>query len=86
VQAALSPALRQLWRAPFARSNTSIPARKYDDIGAGLTPAPLPTERVITTGLNFDINQHVVVKRPTCQWFRQVSANNRFNLGLGWSF
>jgi len=71
--------------APFARLEYFNTGKKYDDIGAGLTPAPLPTERVITTGLNFDINQHVVVKADM-QWFRQVSANNRFNLGLGWSF
>jgi hypothetical protein len=71
--------------APFARLEYFNTGKKYDDIGAGLTPAPLPTERVITTGLNFDINRNVVVKADM-QWFRQVSANNRFNLGLGWSF
>jgi hypothetical protein len=71
--------------APFARLEFFNTAKRYDDIGAGLTPSALPTERVITTGLNFDINRHVVVKADM-QWFRQVSANNRFNLGLGWSF
>ncbi len=71
--------------SPFARVEWFNTGRKYDDIGAGLTPAPLPTERVITTGLNFDVNPHVVVKADM-QWFRQVSANNRFNLGLGWAF
>jgi hypothetical protein len=71
--------------APFARVEWFNTARKYDDIGTGLTPAALPAERVITTGLSFDINPHVVVKTDM-QWFRQVSANNRFNLGLGWSF
>jgi Phosphate-selective porin O and P len=71
--------------APFARLEFFNTGRRYDAIGAGLTPAPLPTERVITTGLNFDLDRNVVVKADM-QWFRQVSANNRFNLGLGWSF
>jgi hypothetical protein len=71
--------------APFARVEWFNTGRKYDDIGAGLTPAPLPTERVFTTGLNFDVNRNVVVKADM-QWFRQASASNRFNLGLGWSF
>jgi hypothetical protein len=71
--------------APFARVEWFNTGRRYDDIGPGLTPAALPTERVITTGLGFDVNPHVVVKADM-QWFRQVSASNRFNLGLGWSF
>ena len=85
VQAAYRMRFGTYGLAPFARIEFFNTARKYEDIGAGLTPSPLPTERVITTGLNFDINRHVVVKADL-QWFRQVSANNRFNLGLGWSF
>jgi hypothetical protein len=85
VQAAYRSRLGGYGVAPFARLEYFNTGKKYDDIGAGLTPSPLPTERVITTGLNFDINRHVVVKADM-QWFREVSANNRFNLGLGWSF
>jgi len=71
--------------APFARLEFFNTAKKFDEIAPGLTPAAQRTERVITTGLNFDINQHVVIKADM-QWFREVSANNRFDLGLGWSF
>jgi hypothetical protein len=85
LQAAYRARLGGYGFAPFARVEWFNTGRKYDDIGAGLTPAALPTERVITTGLNFDINRHVVVKADM-QWFKQVSANNRINLGLGWSF
>lgn len=85
VQAAYHMRLGAYGLAPFARLEYFNTGRKYEDIGPGLTPAPLRTERVITTGLNFDINRNVVVKADM-QWFRQVSASNRFNLGLGWAF
>ncbi|HUL67514.1 MAG TPA: hypothetical protein VLW55_23175 [Burkholderiaceae bacterium] len=85
VQAAYRARFGNYGVAPFARLEFFNTGRKYEDIGPGLTPAPLPTERVITTGLNFDINQHVVVKADF-QWFRQLSAANRLDLGLGWAF
>ena len=85
VQAAYRARFGTYGVAPFARLEFFNTGRKYEDIGPGVTPAPLPTERVITTGLNFDINQHVVIKADF-QWFRQLSSANRFDLGLGWAF
>src|SRR5262252_7164704 len=78
VQAAYRARFGTYGVAPFARLEFFNTGRKYEDLGAGLTPAPLPTERVITTGLNFDINQHVVIKADF-QWFRQLSSANRFD-------
>ena len=54
-------------------------------LGAGLTPAGARTERVITVGANFNIGSSIVLKADY-QRFRENSDNNRFDLGLGWSF
>ena len=59
-------------------------ARSFADLGAGLTPAAAPTQRVTTVGANFSIGSGVVLKTDY-QWFRSSDAN-RFDLGLGWSF
>ncbi|HEY1393696.1 MAG TPA: hypothetical protein VFV25_09990, partial [Methylibium sp.] len=57
----------------------------YADIGTGLTPNPRPTERVVTLGANFKLNSSVVIKADV-QRFKEASDNDRFDLGLGWSF
>jgi hypothetical protein len=70
---------------PFARWEQFNTARSFADIGTGLTPDALPTERVITLGANFNLTPEVVLKADV-QRFRENSDNNRLNLGLGWSF
>jgi hypothetical protein len=71
--------------SPFARWEQFNTARSFADLGAGLTPAAGRTERVWTLGANFQISPEVVLKADY-QRFREVSDNNRLDLGLGWSF
>jgi len=71
--------------SPFVRLERFNTARDYADLGAGLTPPAAGTERVTTIGVNFLVGQGVVLKADV-QRFGLVSANNRVNLGLGWSF
>ena len=69
---------------PFVRYEEFNTARSFADLGAGLTPAAAPTQRVTTVGANVNIGSGVVLKTDY-QWFRNSDAN-RFDLGLGWSF
>ncbi len=71
--------------SPFARWEQFNTARSYANLGAGLTPPGARTERVITVGANFNIGSSIVVKADY-QRFRENRDNNRFDLGLGWSF
>ena len=71
--------------SPFLRWEQFNTARSYADLGAGLTPPGAPTERVVTAGANFMIGSGIVVK-VDYQRFRENKDNNRFDLGLGWSF
>lgn len=73
--------------SPFVRWERFNTGKSYADLGPGpgLTPTPLPTETVWTTGANFQLTPGVVVKADY-QWFSQAKDSNRFNLGLGWSF
>lgn len=71
--------------SPFVRHERFNTARDYADLGAGLTPPAADTERVTTVGVNFLVGQGVVLKADV-QRFGLVSANNRVNVGLGWSF
>jgi hypothetical protein len=71
--------------SPFVRVEQYNTGRSYADIGPGLTPPGLPTERVLTVGANFQVTPGVVVKADL-QRFRQNRDADRFNLGLGWSF
>ena len=71
--------------SPFVRWERFNTGKSYADLGPGLTPAPLPTETVWTTGANFQLTPGVVVKADY-QWFSVNKDSNRFNLGLGWSF
>jgi hypothetical protein len=81
----------RLWQSeryglsPFVRWENLNTARRYADLGAGLTPDAAATERVLTLGANFLIGRGVVLKADV-QRFRLNSNANRFNLGLGWSF
>jgi hypothetical protein len=71
--------------SPFVRWERFNTGKSYADLGPGLTPTPLPTETVWTTGANFQLTPGVVVKADY-QWFSQAKDSNRLNLGLGWSF
>lgn len=71
--------------SPFVRWERFNTAKSYADLGAGLTPTPLEAERVWTAGANFAIGSGFVVKADV-QRFQRDSANDRFDLGLGWSF
>ena len=71
--------------SPFARWEQFNIARSYADLGTGLTPPGARTEHVITAGANFNIGSSIVVKADY-QQFRDNRDNNRFDLGLGWSF
>lgn len=73
---ALSPFLR------FERFNT---AKRYADLGAGLTPEAAKSEQVATAGLNFAFGNGLVAKADV-QRFKNDRSRNRFDLGLGWSF
>lgn len=70
--------------APFARYEQFNTGRSYADLGSG-APAGLPTERVVTAGLNYYVTPEVVVKADV-QRFHEDTSRNRFDLGLGWSF
>jgi hypothetical protein len=70
---------------PFVRWEQFNTARRFEDLGAGLTPEALPTERVITAGANFQLTPEVVLKADW-QRFRRDRDADRVNLGLGWSF
>lgn len=70
---------------PFVRWEQFNTGRQYASLGAGLTPDALPTERVISVGANFQVTPGVVLKADV-QRFRENTLNNRFDLGLGWSF
>ena len=71
--------------SPFVRWERFNTGKSYADLGPGLTPNPLPTETVWTTGANFQLTPGVVVKADY-QWFSQAKDSSRLNLGLGWSF
>ena len=71
--------------SPFARWERINTARSFADLGAGLTPAAAPTERVVTVGANLQVGSGFVLKADL-QQFRETRELNRFNLGLGWSF
>ena len=81
----------KLWSAedyaltPFMRWEQFNTARSFADLGPGLTPDAARTERVVTLGANFQVTPGVVVKADV-QRFRENTASNRLNLGLGWSF
>jgi len=72
--------------APFLRVESFNTGAAFAALApASLTPAPAPGERVWTAGLNFNLNAHVVVKADLRR-FKEDTAQNRVNLGLGWAF
>jgi hypothetical protein len=85
-QAAYVATLPNNWTlAPFARFERVNTASSYTFIGAGVTPDALRAEEVGTFGLNLNISTGVVFK-VDYQSFDRDSANDRFDLGLGYAF
>lgn len=76
---------RDLRLAPFVRYEQFNTGRTYEDLGAGLTPAALPTQGVVTAGANLGVGDGVVVKVDV-QRFEQDRGRDRLDVGLGWSF
>ncbi len=81
----------QLWTqadytlTPFVRFEQYNTGRSYADLGHGLTPPSLPTQQVVTVGLDFKIGEGVVIKADY-QDFKVNTDLNRVSLGLGWNF
>jgi hypothetical protein len=71
--------------SPFVRWERFNTARRYADLGAGLTPDAAAAERVYTLGANFHVAQGIVLKADV-QKFKSSRELDRVNLGLGWSF
>jgi hypothetical protein len=71
--------------APFVRYERFNTGASYADLGPGLTPADLETEGVLTVGVNFNVTPNVVLKADY-QRFEVATAQDRVDLGLGWSF
>ena len=80
-----------VWRSgdykltPFARYERFATAKSYAAFPTGLGRASDPYERVATVGASFQLAPGVVIKSDY-QTFAVNKLNNRFNLGLGWSF
>lgn len=67
---------------PFVRYEGFNTAAAYASLPPGLEVATQPLEKVWTYGLNFNLNENVVIKTDF-QHFNVDSARNRFDLGLG---
>jgi len=71
--------------APFARYERFNTGRSFDGLPEGLNPGNVGTEGVATLGASFYLNPNVVFKADV-QRFRLNKDNDRFNLGVGYSF
>lgn len=69
---------------PFVRYEKVNTASSYAEQPAGLGKAALPTETIVTSGVNFYLNPHVVFKADY-QAF-SLRPDDRFNLGMGLMF
>jgi hypothetical protein len=70
---------------PFARFERLNTASNYADIAPGLTPSNAPDQDIITSGLNFQFAQGVVLKADY-QHFHGDGESDQFNFGLGYQF
>jgi len=70
--------------APFVRFSQYNTGAEYD-VDSAFSANSLPTETVWTTGVNFYLNPHVVLKADY-QNFDKNGDNDRFDLGLGLDF
>jgi outer membrane murein-binding lipoprotein Lpp len=70
---------------PFVRYERFSTGTGYDGLPQGMELDAQPLERVWTYGLNFNLNDNVVIKTDI-QRFKEDSSRNRFDLGLGLAF
>ena len=71
--------------SPFARFERVNTAAGYATLPSGLGRAADKTETIATIGASYRFAPSVVLKADV-QRFTLNKTNNRFNLGLGWSF
>jgi hypothetical protein len=71
--------------SPFLRWERYNTAKRYAELGAGLTPTAASAERVLTLGVNWQVASGVVVKADV-QRFGSSRDKDRLDLGLGWAF
>jgi hypothetical protein len=78
--------VRPTWAIePFVRYERLNTGASYADLGAGLTPAALPTETITTAGATLRLHANVVFKFDY-QDFRRNSSGDRFNIGMGYLY
>lgn len=70
---------------PFIRYEQFNTAKSYAAVPAGLGVATGPDEKVATIGANLKVGEGVVLKADY-QKFREDSARDRVNLGVGYAF
>jgi hypothetical protein len=70
---------------PFVRYERFNTGAEYAALPAGMEIDTQPLERVWTYGLNFNLNDNVVIKTDL-QRFKEDSSRNRFDLGVGLAF
>jgi hypothetical protein len=81
----------QAWKStdytltPFIRYEQFNTAKSYAAVPAGLGVATGPDEKVATIGANLKVGEGVVLKADY-QKFREDSARDRVNLGVGYAF
>ncbi len=81
--------IRSMQFEPFARYELVNTGAEYANIGQGLTPKPLETEKVSTLGASLYLNPNVVFKLDY-QFYDSANAAlgyvDRFNLGVGYMY
>lgn len=70
---------------PFVRYERFNSGAEYAALPQGMEISNQPLERVWTYGLNFYLNDNVVIKTDI-QRFKEDSSRNRFDLGVGLAF
>ena len=70
---------------PFVRYERFSTGAEYAALPVGMEIDTQPLERVWTYGLNFYLNDNVVIKTDL-QRFKEDSSRNRFDLGVGLAF
>jgi hypothetical protein len=71
--------------SPFVRYERLNTGSRYADVGAGLTPAALPSQRIVTGGVNWVIAPGVVLKADYVD-FSRGTAGDRYDIGVGYQF
>lgn len=70
---------------PFVRYERFNTGAEYAALPPGMEIDTQPLERVWTYGLNFNLNDNVVIKTDILR-FKEDSSRNRFDLGVGLAF